>query len=171
MARGLAVGAVLVVLGCQGGGGISDYERMKQGQQTAADGLSGGGAKLKQMNYPQGSAWSVNLSGMTITDDTLKQLKQLGKISELDLSKSTVTDDQLGQISDMGISTLLLKFNLSNTGITDAGFAKLENLAVLSQMNLSGTKVTPGAVDRFLRKRQTDGKVPPMFKNPNIILN
>jgi hypothetical protein len=37
-------------------------------------------------------------------------------------------------------------------------------------MNLSGTKVTQAAVDRFLTKRQTDGRVPPMFKNPNISL-
>jgi hypothetical protein len=160
--------ALLACAGCGPRDGLSDYERMKQGQQSAADTLTGQGAKIKQVDYAQGSAWTVDLSGLTITDDLLKQVKQLGRITELNLSKSTVTDDQLGLIDQLGLDPLLLKLDLSGTGVTDAGFEKLHNLALLSELNLAGTKVTPAAVERFKKNRQTDPKVPAMFRNPKI---
>jgi hypothetical protein len=162
--------AALVLSGCQKDG-PSDFERMRQAQDNAADSLKGQGAKVKQMDYPQGRAWSVNLSGATISDNLLREVKQLGKITELDLSKSTVTDDHLGLINDLGLSTLLLKLDLSQTAVTDAGFEKLVNLALLSDLNLVGTKVTPAAVERFKQNRLTDPKVPAMFKKPKIRLN
>lgn len=160
----------LALSGCQKDG-PSDFERMRQAQDNAASTLEGQGAKVKPVDYPQGRAWSVNLHGATISDDLLRQVKQLGRVTELDLSKSTVTDDHLGLINDLGLGTLLLKLDLSHTAVTDAGFEKLVNLALLSDLNLAGTKVTPAAVDRFKQNRLNDPKVPAMFKKPKIRLN
>jgi hypothetical protein len=167
-ARGAVLAAVLALAGCGPRDGLSDYERMKQGQQNAGDSLTAQGAKLQQKDYPQGSAWAVNLGGMTITDDLLKQVKQLGRVTELDLNKSTVTDAHLALINELGLGTLLLKLDLSHTAVTDAGFEKLENLVLLTDLNLTGTKVTHAAVERFKKNRQTDNRVPPFAKNPKI---
>jgi hypothetical protein len=164
LAAGLAAGASLS--GCSRGDGLSDYDRMKQAQQGAADTLAGAGAKVKAMNYTQGSAWAVNLSGATLSDDLLRQAKALGNVSELDLSRTTVTDDQLGLISEIGLGTLLLKFDLSHTGVTDAGLDKMQGFLLLSELNLTGTKVTPAAVERFKKARQQDQKV--RIKNTTV---
>jgi len=169
-AAALASGILFVLSGCSKGDGLSDYDRMKNAQKEAAESLTEKGAKLKETHFAQGSAWAVNLSGMEISDDLLRQVKQLGRVSELDLSRSTVTDDQLGLITQLGIATLVLKFDLSNTGITDAGLERLEHLAVLTQMNLAGTKVTPAGVERFKKQRKDDTTVQPFAKNPTIRL-
>jgi hypothetical protein len=171
LARVAAAAAVLALAGCGRGGGLSDYDRMKQDRQNAAESLKGQGAKLEEKHYPQGSAWSVNLSGLSISDDMLRQVKQLGNVSELDLSKSTVTDDQLGLIAELNIATLVLKFDLSHTPITDAGLERLKNLIVLTEMNLVGTKVTPAGVERFKQRRQSEPAVRPFARNPSIRLN
>jgi hypothetical protein len=168
--RAVLAAVVLAALGCGKGDGLSDYDRMKQDQQSAADALTSQGGKVKEMHYPQGSAWSVDLSSVTVTDDLLRKVKELGRITELDLSKSTVTDDQLGLLSELGVTTLLLKLDLGNTAITDAGLEKLQNLALLSQMNLTGTRVTPAAVERFKKNRLADTRVREAFKKPTIRL-
>jgi hypothetical protein len=164
-ARVLAAAGAVVLAGCRGDG-LSDYDRMKQAQQTAGGSLESQGAKLKEMHYPQGSAWSVNLSGVTITDETIRQVKALGRVSELNLSKSSVTDDQLGLIQQQGLTTLLLKVDLSHTAITDAGLGQLDNLVLLNHLNLTGTKVTPSGVERFRRKHRANPNT--KFKDPNI---
>jgi len=165
-----AVAAAVALAGCRSGGGVSYYEQAKQQEQNLVERMQGQGAKVKELSYPQGRAWSVNLSGLTITDDLLRDVRQLGNVSELDLSKSTITDGQLGLLNELRLTTLLLKFDLSNTAVTDAGFEKLDLFKVLKEMNLTGTKVTPAAVERFKRKRQSDERVIPMFKNATIRL-
>ena len=162
----LAIAAVagtgLVVLGfvafappgC-GQSGPSDYDKMQQAKEGASTALTASGAKVKAMHYAIGDAYAVNLSGVTITDDLLRQVKQLGNISELNLSKSTVTDDHLGLIQELGLHVLLAKLDLSNTAVTDAGFNKLDGFVFLSELNLAGTKVTPAAADRLRKKQQS----------------
>src|SRR5947209_2968060 len=85
---------VLVVLsGCGPKDGLSDNDRRMLAIQDGAEALRSQGVKVEERNYSVGNAWAVNLSGMSISDDLLKQVKQLGNISELNLSKSLVTDD------------------------------------------------------------------------------
>jgi hypothetical protein len=163
--------ALLVLAGCGPKDGLSDNERRMLAIQSGAEGLKSQGAKVEERHYPQGSGWSVSLSGMTISDDLLRQVKQLGNVTELDLSKSTITDDQMGLINELGLATLALKLDLSHAAVTDAGFEKLDNLKLLSQLNLTGTKVTPAAVERFKKKRKDDPRILPLFKNPTIRLN
>lgn len=160
---------VLTLAGCQQkGDGLSDYERMQQSQKGAAETLRGLGAKIEERHYPQGDAWAVNLSGQTITEDVLKQVQQLGKVSELNLSRSTITDDQLDFVNQSGLVTVALKVDLSHTAVTDAGLEKLTNMVLLRDLNLAGTKVTPAAVERFKQARQEDTKIMALFKNPTI---
>jgi hypothetical protein len=105
---GIFVAALLLLPGCGPNDGLSDYDRKVQGEQKVSESLASQGAKVQQKHYPQGSAWAVNLSGLTITDDLLRQVKQLGNVTELDLSKSTITDDQLGLLSELDLNTYLL---------------------------------------------------------------
>ena len=165
---------VLLVLllqsGCGPKDGLSDYDRMKKGQQDAGASLKEMGAKLTEVHRPQGDSWSVSLSGLQITDDLLSRIKKVGRITELDLSKSTVTDDQLARINEVEIGSLLVRLDLSGTAVTDAGLDKLTNLVVLSSLNLTGTKVTPAGVERFKKKRQDDPKIMGLFKSPTIRL-
>src|SRR5262249_34875951 len=129
-ARVAVVAAALALAGC-GQGGLSHYEKAKLREQSLVERLQSQGAKLKEMQYPQGNAWSVNLSELTITDDMLRQVQQLGNITELDLSKSTITDEQLGLVNELHLTTLLLKLDLSRTAVTDAGFEKLDLFKLL----------------------------------------
>lgn len=151
--------------------GLSDFERLQQAQMSVTDTLKAQGVKMQTRHYPLGDALVVNMSGLTITDDMLRQLKQAGNVAELDLSRSTITDDQMGVMMEVGLQVFLFKFDLSQTAVTDAGFEKLDNLRFLSYLNLTGTKVTPAAVERFKHKRQTDTRVIPQLRNPTIKLN
>jgi hypothetical protein len=157
-----------LLAGCGPKDGLSDNDRRMLAIQSGADALKSQGAKVEERNYSLGNSWAVSLSGMTITDELLKQVKQLGNISELNLSKSTLTDAQLATIQELGLGTLLVKFDLSHTAVTDEGFEKLDNLRLLSQLNLTGTKVTPAAVERFKKNRQNDPRILALFKNPKI---
>lgn len=163
----LAVLAVSLLAGCKGDG-LSDYDRMKKGQQDAADSLRAAGAKLREVPHPQGDSWAVGLSGLTITDELLVRLKGLGRITELDLSKSTITDDHMARLNEVEIGSVLRKLDLSNTAVTDAGLDNLTNLMILGDLNLSGTKVTAAGVERFRKRRQEDSRIMAMFKTPNI---
>jgi hypothetical protein len=137
-------------------GGPSDYELMVEERKAAAASASSQGAKYTLKQYPLGEAYVVDMSGMTITDDLIRQIHTMGKVSELDLSRSTITDDQLGLMHDIGMDTFVFKLNLSHTGVTDAGLAKMSGGGLfLSEVNLVGTKVTPTAVAEFKRKRQS----------------
>src|SRR5262249_59111150 len=100
----------------------------------------------------------------------LKQVKKLGNIGELNLSKSTLSDDHMALFQELGLGTLVNKLDLSHTAVSDAGFEKLDNLRLLGELNLTGTKVTPAAVERFRQKRQSDARILPAFRNPKIQL-
>ena len=162
--------ALLVLSGCGPKDGLSDNDRRMLALQQGAEGLRSLGAKVEERTYSVGNAWAVSLSGMTISDDLLRQVKQLGNISELDLSKTTLTDDHMPLFNELGLGTLATKLDLSHTALTDAGFEKLDNLRFLSQLNLTSTKVTPAAVERFKKKRQNDARILPLFKNPTVRL-
>jgi hypothetical protein len=158
--RGLVfVAAVLAAVGCSKQGGPSDYEKMMQAKQGAADSLASSGAKVQEKQYPLGKAWAVDLHGLTLTENLLKEVKQLGNIAELDLGKSTVTDDDLAAMQEMGLLTVLVKLDLSNTAVTDAGLTNLEGCIFLSELNLTGTRATPAGVERLKKARQADPKV------------
>jgi hypothetical protein len=163
--------ALVVLGGCGKKDGLSDNDRRMLGIANAAEDLKSKGAKIEERNYAQGNSWAVNLSGMQVNESLLKQVKSLGNISELNLSKSTLSDEHMAVVNELGLCTLCLKIDFSHTALSDAGFQKLKNLRFLSEMNLTGTKVSKSAVDTFKKQRENDPGTLPLFKNPTMVLN
>jgi hypothetical protein len=153
-----AVAALVVAAlsGCSASAGKSDYEKMVESKQGAATSLANSGAKVQEKQYLIGKGYVVELQGLTITDDLLREVKKLGNIAELDLSRSTVTDDHLKLMHEIGLHTVLTKLDLSRTAVTNAGLAHLDGCVFLSELNLTGTKVTSPAVSQFKKTREAD---------------
>jgi hypothetical protein len=153
----IALTALLTLSGCGSkDGGLSDNDRRMLAIKTGADGLRSQGAKLQEKQYQVGTGWVVDLRGLTVTDDLLKQVKQLGNIAELDLSTTGVGDAQLKLMHEIGLHLFLARLDLSHTAVTDAALEHLDGCLFLMELNLTGTQVTPAAVDRFKRSRQAD---------------
>jgi hypothetical protein len=174
---GLRSGAVLVVFllsigaGCAPTAGIGDYQRQKTVQKNAAAEIQAVGGKVSEVKRPQGISWAVNLSGAQLSDELFDSLKQLGYISELNLSKTNVTDAQMEWINEKEIGAVVVKLDLSNTAVSDAGLAKLTDLLVLMDLNLAGTKVTPAGVANFKQHRANDSRIWGLFKNTAVRLH
>src|SRR5438445_10173090 len=120
MGDGIRLGWVLLVLasaGC-GSGGPSYYEKEKAIHDSSIDFLKERGAKFTQKRYPEGTAWLVDMQGMTVGDEVLAQLKRVGYITELTLSKSSITDEQLAASNNPAVGGFLLKLDLSRTAVT-----------------------------------------------------
>lgn len=164
----LALATAVLAPGCSGGGGKSDYDRMMEAKEGAATSLKGSGAKVEEKQYPVGKGWVVDLHGLTITENLLKEVKQLGNVAELNLSGSSVTDEHLKVMHDLGLHTLLAKLDLSNTAVTDAGLGQLDGCIFLMELNLKGTKVSRPAVEQFKSRRQQDPKA--RIKNTNVVM-
>ena len=141
---------------------------MMEAKQGAASSLSGSGAKFEEKSYPVGKGWVVSLRGLTISDDLLKDVKKLGNIAELDMAKSTVTDDHVRVMNELGLHLLLAKLDLSDTAVTDAALGHLDGGIFLSELRLTGTKVSPAAVEQFKKHRLADPKA--RVKNTNVRL-
>lgn len=145
--------------GCSASAGKSDYEKMAETKQAAAAALAGSGAKVQEKQYLIGRGYVVDLHGLTITDDLLREVKKLGNIAELDLNRSTVTDDHLRLMHELGLHALLTRLDLSRTAVTSAGLEHLNGCLFLSELNLTGTKVTSPAVGQFKKAREADPRV------------
>jgi len=166
----LAVFAATLTGGCKRPEGVMSYDDVKKNQEDAMVTLKQRGAKFTEEIRPQGKSWAIDLSGQQISDDTFDLLKKVGYITALNLSKTNVTDAHMARVNEMGIGNLLLKLDLSNTAVTDAGLEKLDSLYLLSSLDLSGTKVTAAGVARFRSNRAGNSKINPMFKSPSIRL-
>jgi hypothetical protein len=149
--------ALLLAAGCTRRDRTDYNEQEQQKQQQAAAAAEDAGIKAVRKQYPQGQAWAVNLRGKQITDATFDRLKQLDHITELDLSRTNVGDAQMAQVNEVG--GLLLKLDLGNTAVTDAGLGQLTNLLVLGDLNLAGTKVTAAGVAAFKKSRANDPRI------------
>lgn len=158
--------ALLAAIGCGKESGPSDYDKMVQDEQARASTLASAGAKTQKKSYSVGSGWVVDMTGVTVTDNLLREMKQLGDVAELDLKKSTVTDAHLALMHELGLHVVLFKLDLSNTAVTDAGLEHLNGNVFLGDLNLTGTKITAAGIDRFKKSRLADPKV--RIKNTNV---
>lgn len=165
---------LLIATGCSSYSGPSEYEQKKRAKQSFTDEVAAQGGKAEQKQFSKygksGQAWSINLSGATISDDMIESMTTLGHIAELDLSKSSITDEQLIRFEELGLGRLVLKLDLSNTAISDAALAELDNFYVLEHLLLKGSQVTPQGVERFKQAQQSNAKVLQPFKNPKVEL-
>jgi hypothetical protein len=165
---GVLAAALLGCPGCGQGGGPSDYDKMVQAKQNTATSLAAAGVKTQEKQYPIGTGWVVDMKGVAVTDDLLRQVKGLGSVAELDLSKSTVTDQHLALMREIELYVLITRLDLSHTAVTDAGIDQMGGFIFLSELNLAGTKVTPAAVDRLKAKIRGDHKA--RLTNPTVKL-
>jgi hypothetical protein len=89
----------------------------------------------------------LQMANADVTDDTLQYLSSLSNLQELDLSDSQITD--AGMKSLTGLKKLQT-LRLARTAVTDVGFLELTSaLTELKQLDLSATKVTPEAVQKW----------------------
>jgi hypothetical protein len=147
---------------------VSIYKRQLQSQQEAVDKLKALGGNAEKKQYPLGEGWVVKLSGVTLTDEVFGHLKLLERIAELDLSQSNFEDAMVPRLLEVG--GVLFKLNLSKTAITDAGVTPLADLVLLAEVDLTGTKVTQGAVKQLNAKRRNDPKIMQHFKTTKVKL-
>jgi hypothetical protein len=173
----LAVGSTLVAAvlsssGCSKKEEGKSYQQVYQSKEEAVAALKQKGAKFSEEAYPRFTSektWSIDLSGQQVSDEVFELMKKVGYITNLNLSKTNVSDAQMERVNEQGIGNVLVNLDLSNTAVTDAGLAKLDNLYVIRQINLSGSRVTPAGVDRFKAIRASNPKVPQQFKSPPTI--
>jgi len=164
----IAALALLLLGGCGGGDGDSDYQQMIEDQKAGEEALKSQGAKFERRKYPQGEAWSVDLSGQTLSEEVLQQLTTVGPISELNLSGSTATDAHASKINSPEIGGYLLKLDLSKTEFSDTGLAELKDLNLLRELIVTGTKVTQAGITKFQEDRQANPNVPSFFKAVSV---
>lgn len=114
--------------------------------------------------------WWLNLSGTSISGDTLREVGHFVTIEGLGLGVSTITNDDLAsieklvalkildlhgaQVSDDGLAHLeglihLQRLKLSDTRITDKGLEHLNSLTSLRDLHLENTLVTDAGVARL----------------------
>ena len=98
-----------------------------------------GETKLSHLrNLPSDAFYSLDFSGVSVTDGDLENIRHLSGVREFDLSDTSV--------SDVGIKTLaglknLKKLWLDNTRVTDKGLEELSANKELSKVSLIGTSV------------------------------
>lgn len=154
LSGGLAAAALLApavaLVGC--GPGVSDFEQRKQRLENAEADLKAKGGTIVKKSYPQGDAFAVDMSKITIDDDVLQRIRSLGRITELNLSGSTITDEQLTSLAVPETLGFLLKLDVSDTAITDTGLVATAPLPLLSDVNVKGSKVTDAGIAEFKKK-------------------
>jgi hypothetical protein len=169
--HGLCIASLLATCGCgffHDPNGPGSLQAITKAEKSAEETLKGQGAILERKQYPPGSAWAVDLSGQDVTEITFEALKRLDHIAELDLSKTKITDEHMKHFADSAFAGVLVDLNLSNTEVSDAGLNELRVSRFLTNLNLTGTKVTEEGAARWQKARSADDTVSPNFKKVRI---
>jgi hypothetical protein len=85
----------------------------------------------------------VNVSGTSITDESLKSLGSMANLHELYLNETAVTD--AGMVHLRNLKRLAL-IQLRGTKVTDKGFLELKTCPALNEVNIENTAVSNDAV-------------------------
>lgn len=165
----VAAGILLVAWssGCGPSAPENEYDSLQQTMQEAENRLKAIG-KVEKKQYPPGAAWSINLEKATIDDQVVADINTVERISELFLSGSNITDEQLQALLESTRTTYLNVVDVSNTSITDAGLEGLAAKRYLQKLNITGSKVTEGAVTALQSKRQANAEIGQQFKKVEV---
>ena len=165
----VGIGFVLLRgIGVIGDSGGPTYVKMKENQNSALEDLKAKGAKCELKRYPQGDAYSINLSGVPVTDEIFERVKEAAPVSELFLSGSGVTDAHAAIINEPAVGGFLTKLDVSKSEFSDAGLAQLKSLNLLMELNVTGTKVTPEGINKFQESRIGNVNIMPMLQRVTI---
>lgn len=150
--------------------GPGSYQAVMKATQSAQEGLIAKGATLEQKQYPVvGSAWAVDLSGKDVDAETFASLAKLDRIVELNLSNTNIDDDLLDEFETSTVGSVLNDLNLSkNSNLTDAGFEHLSGLLYLTKLDVGGTKITQGAIDKWQKNRAANPRIHASFKKVTV---
>jgi hypothetical protein len=91
---------------------------------------------------------NVRLADTQATDDTLRRISGLTKLSWLDLNNTRITDSGLAHLKSQ---TSLKWLMIEDTRVTDAGLAHLHGLHSLELIQLGNTRVTKAGVDKLVQ--------------------
>jgi hypothetical protein len=97
------------------------------------------GGLMESQNIRGHERHVVELSGTNVTDDGLKNIRNLENVHVLALDGSLVSDAGMAHLR--GLETLEI-LDLSDTAVTDAGLAHLNGLAGLRVVYLTGVRIT-----------------------------
>lgn len=93
----------------------------------------------------------LQMANPDVTDDTLKNLRKLDRLKELDLSDTAITDAGLAILKEL---PALESLRLKNTAITDAGFREsLAEKESLKRLDLTGAGVEAETVDAWRKAK------------------
>ena len=82
---------------------------------------------------------ALRLSNTKLSDNGLKEMKNLRKLKGLDLSHSALSNAGLSGLKDL---TNLVQLDMSYTNVTDTDLKELRNLSNLNSLKINDTKVT-----------------------------
>ena len=139
--------ALVILCGCSGN--PASAPRGQDDDETAAEQLVVrlGGTAIRNDDEPGKPVREVLLNHHKVTDEHLKELKVLKRLTRLFLGDTQVTDAGLKELKEL---KQLKELHLQNTNVTDAGLTELRELKQLQLLNLSGTKVTAAGVQGLL---------------------
>jgi hypothetical protein len=123
---------------------LGPRERVVDGEKHLT--LTGWDQKDYSVLRARPDAAVLQMANSDVTDETLKLLKGMTRLRELDLSDSSVTDNGLANLSGLPLERL----RLARTKVTDAGFTDhIAAIATLTMVDVSGTDVKPETIDAW----------------------
>jgi hypothetical protein len=127
---------------------LGPRERVVDGEMHIT--LTGWDQKDYSVLRAKNDATLLQMANSDVTDETLKLLKGMTKLRELDLSDTSITDSGLAALSELPLERL----RLARTKVTDAGFTEhIAGMATLAMVDLSGTDVKRETVDAWKKSR------------------
>lgn len=94
-----------------------------------------------------GTVTGVNLRGSWVTDTDLRRLAEYSELTTLDLSLTRITDEGMREIKNLrNVTDLNLYYS---EYVTDQGVVAIKNWKKLKRLNLHGTKSTDTALEHI----------------------
>ena len=169
----LTVASVLAIIlsGCGGYNGPSEYDKLKQKEQGFAEIIAAaGGSAVKEgkaMHGFQMTGWSIDLANADINDTLVAKIIEVAQndpVFQLNLSGSNITNEQLEELDSASVLQKTVDLNLSKTSITDAGLDTLHNLFCLTTLNLKESGATTAGAKRLGDRKIANPTTPAPFK-------
>lgn len=169
----LTLASVLAIIlsGCGGYNGPSEYDKLKQKEQGFAGIIAAaGGSAVKEgkaMHGFQMTGWSIDLANADINETLIAKIIEVAQndpVFQLNFSGSNITNEQLEELDSGSVLQKTVDLNLSKTSITDAGLDTLNNLFCLTTLNLKESGATAAGAKRLGDRKIANPTTPAPFK-------
>lgn len=167
----IALSMLFCLSGCGMFEGKSEYEQLQDKYRSFSDLIADYGGSAKREQGSRGgfsmTGWFIDLSGAELTENLIDSMIERAKhdpVFDLNLSNSTITDEQLARLDEGNVLQKCFFLDLSGTAITDAGLDACSNFYVIHELNVTGTELTPEAIERLGDKQLAKEQVPKDLK-------